>query len=115
MKIKNVNLEWYVLEYDSSTREIRPYNVLGRGFIEELHKKIRTKKVTNYEELKDFIDRYFMYHYWSKAEWEIVVGGLFTKEPDLTKIDAYTQLKMNLDRIVDYVNNELRIGFKKKG
>lgn len=112
MKIKNANLEWYVLEHDSSTGEIRPYNVLGQRFVEELHKKIRAKKVTNYKELKNYIDREFRYYYWSKAEHEIAVGGLFAKsEADLFKIDAYTQLEMNLDRIVEYVNRELRINF----
>ena len=112
MKVKNANLEWYVLKHDFSTGEIRPYNVLGQGFVEKLHKKIRAKKVTNYEELKDYIDWELKYYYWCRAEHEIAVGSIFSKsEADLFKIDAYTQLNMNLDRIVEYVNRELRINF----
>lgn len=53
-----------------------------------------------------------MYHYWSKCEHEILVGDLFTEEDDFKKIDAYRQIEMNLDRITEYVINELKINFK---
>ena len=113
MKVKNANLKWLVLMCDFNSKEIRGYNVFNKAFVEELHKKVLKKKVTNKEQLKNFIDSFFMYHYWSKSEFEILVGGLFVKdEKDLTKIDIYTQLKMNLDLIVEYVNQELKLNFK---
>ena len=112
MKVKNANLEWKVLRHDFNTNEIVLYNVVGQEFIDTLHKAVISKKVASYEQLKEFIDRYFMRKYWCRAEHEIAVGGLFAKsEKDLTKIDIYTQLKMNLDRITEYVNAELKINF----
>lgn len=114
MKVKNAKLEWYILKADSNTREVKPYNVLGQRFIEELHKNIRTKKITNYPELRAYIDNEFKYYYLTRSEHEIIAGGLFCTEAQLTKIDAYTQLKMNLDRITEYVNTELKINFKKE-
>lgn len=113
MKVKNVNLEWKVLRHDSSSNEIKEYNVFRSDFIVKLHKEVLKKNVTNYEQLKEFINKDFMYYYWSKSECEILVGGLLIKdmEKDLTKIDIYTQLKMNLDRITEYVNKKLNLKF----
>ena len=54
-----------------------------------------------------------MYHYWCKCEYEIFIGSFLTKEDDLEKIDAYRQIEMNLDRITEYIINELKIDFKK--
>lgn len=41
-----------------------------------------------------------------------MVGYMFTEEKDFEKIDAYRQIEMNLDRITEYVINELKIDFK---
>ena len=114
MKVKNANLEWKVLRHDFNSDKIVEYNVFSDYFVNKLHIAIRKKEVANYEQLKKYIKNYFLYYFWCKSECEIMVGGLFTKEPNLTKIDIYTQLKMNLDRITEYVNRELRIDFKKE-
>ena len=51
-----------------------------------------------------------MYHYWSRSEYEIAVGGLHSKYPEnFEKIDAYYQLEMNLDHIVNYINDYLEM------
>ena len=53
-----------------------------------------------------------MYYYWCKSEFEIEVGGLFAKhQKEFEKIDIYRQIEMNLDRITEYVNKELRLNF----
>lgn len=110
MKIKNTNLKWYVLKYDTNERQIINYNVLGNRFVELLHKAVKKGKVNTYEELKRFIDCYFIYYYMSRAEHEILVGGLFAKDINsLEKIDIYNQLKPNLDNITKYVDSELKV------
>lgn len=54
-----------------------------------------------------------MYYYWSKCEAEIAVGGLFIKSiEELEKIDIYSQLQPNLDRITEYVIKEMGFRFK---
>lgn len=116
MKIKNANLEWNVLMADSNTKKIKNYNVLGYELVEELHKEIVKKKtITNYEQLKEKIRKWCMYYYWSKCECEISVGNLFAKYPEeYEKIDAFRQIEMNLDRIVEYIMRELKIEFKER-
>ena len=115
MRIKNVNLEWYVLMADSNTHKIKKYNVLHQELAERLHNKIVKKKIiTNYEELKEDIKRWCMCYYWSKCECEIAVGDLFAKYPDeYEKVDAWRQIEMNLDRMCEYIMKELKIEFKK--
>lgn len=104
MKVKNVNLKWNVLHEDFNTRKIEPYNILGYSFAETLAKDIRKYKIENREQLKDHLKKEFMYHYWSKAEFEIVVGGVFSKCPDdYNKIDIWDQILLNFDNIIDYI------------
>lgn len=113
MKLKNVKLEWNVLMWDSNTKKVVNYNVLGNELIERLHKKIvKKKEITNYAQLKEDIRSWCMYYYWSKCECEIGVGGMFAKYPDeYEKIDAWRQIEMNLDRMCEYIIRELRIEF----
>lgn len=88
MKIKNVNLKWYVLNHDFSLDKIIDYNILWDSLPEEISKEIKKKKINSKEELKSYLDRKFMYQYWSRAECEILVSGLHTRvEPE--KIDIY--------------------------
>jgi len=113
MKVKNANLKWYVLNYDFNANKIINYNIFGNGFIEQLHKEVLKKRVTTFGELKEYIKKWAMYYYWSRSEFEIAVGGLCIKEvKELEKIDIYRQVEMNLNRISEYVNSELRLNFK---
>ena len=118
MKIKNVKLEWYAFRYDSNKQKLVFTNVLN-GMEEEIAKKIRKgkkdnyKPVYNYETFKDYIKGDLMYHYWCKAEHEVVIGDLFhCMEDDLEKHDIWWQLEPNLDRICEYIIGEMRIVFK---
>lgn len=114
MKIKNANLTWNVLvanDFDKKT--VRSYNILGHSFAEELAKEIKRKKISNRDQLKEHLKREFMYHYWSKSEFEIAVGGLFTKYEDLEKLDVWYQIEMNFDNIIDYIIWKMDL-FKKK-
>lgn len=113
MKVKNVKLEWNVLLWDNNQNKVRNYNIFYHGFIERLHKEIvRKKSIKTYADLKEYIKRWAMYNYWCKCEFEIFIGDFLTKEEDFEKIDAYRQIEMNLDRITEYVINELKINFK---
>lgn len=114
MRIKNANLKWNVLYYDSNTSKITPYNILGYSFAEELAKEVKKYKIENREQLKEHLKREFMYHYWSKSECEMAMGGLYTKYEDFEKIDMWYQIEMNLDNIVDYIILNMRL-FKEKG
>ena len=112
MKIKKSNLEWYVLLYDFNKKKIINYNVMN-GIAELISKKIKNGTIYNKETLKEFLKKEYMYRYWSKAEYEILVSGLHNNaNDDMEKIDIWRQLEMNLDRIVDYINIECDLKFK---
>lgn len=110
MKIKNKKLVWNVLLHDFNSDKIITYNVFGDEFKENLYKEYRKKKINNKLELKEYIKSKMMYRYWSRCEYEIAVGGIHSKHPEnFEKIDAYYQLEMNLDHIVDYINDYLEM------
>ena len=101
-----MKLEWNVLMQDFNSGKIKNCNIFGNDFILE----IQSAEIKTYLELREYIDKWAKYHYWSKTEYEIAVGGLFSKYPDeFEKIDIYRQIRMNLDRITEYVNNKLQI------
>lgn len=110
MRVKNKKLVWNVLLHDFNSDKIITYNVFSDEFKENLYKEYRKKKINNKLELKEYIKSKMMYRYWSRSEYEIAVGGLHSKHPEnFEKIDAYYQLEMNLDHIVDYINNYLEM------
>ena len=110
MRIKNKKLVWNVLLHDFNSDKIITYNVFSNEFKENLYKEYRKKKINNKLELKEYIKSKMMYRYWSRSEYEIAVGGIHSKHPEnFEKIDAYYQLEMNLDHIVDYINDYLEM------
>lgn len=112
MKIKNVNLEYYVMYHDFNTNKIKRMNILGGNFAETLAKDIKNNKINNKESLKEYLKREFMYHYWSKSEFEIAVGGLHIRNiEELEKLDIWYQIELNLDIIADYIINKMKITF----
>lgn len=115
MKQKNVNLVWNVLRWDTNREKVEVYNVFSdKDFVPDLYKKIKSKKITNYEELKERVKNYLMYYYWSKVECEMSVGPIPYNVKDIDifkKIDMYTQLEINLDLIVRYIITEMDIKF----
>lgn len=113
MKYKRINLEWNVLNWDNNLKKIKSINILDDDLKTIIYKKIRSKKIKNYKELKEFLNRRFQYHYWSRCEYEIAIGSIFMKDMiEAEKIDVYDQIKINLDRITEYIINKMEIEFK---
>lgn len=105
-------LEWYAMKEDTNQRKVVNFNVLY-GWEKEIRKARKNRKFKDYESLKEWLNKELMYYYWSKCEAEIIVGGLFSKSiSDMEKIDVYSQLKPNLDRITEYVIKEMGFRFK---
>ena len=112
MKYKKINLEWNVLNWDNNLKKIKSINILDDDLKTIIYKKIRSKKIKNYKELKEFLNRRFQYHYWSRCEYEIAIGSIFMKDIiEAEKIDVYDQIKINLDRITEYIINKMEIKF----
>lgn len=121
MKIKNVELEYYAFVYDWNGKCLEWINVLGDRYKEHLVKALKTKteelRITNRGKLRENLRRYLFYHYASRAEYEILVGDLFSGlDPakyvdEMVKLDVYEQVFNNIDMIVDYIINEMDIKF----
>lgn len=110
MKVKNVNLVWNVLNWDFNSGKVVTFNIFGHDFCEDIYKRIRKGEIKSFQDLKDRTDKWAMYNYWSRTEYEMLVGGLFNKD-ELEKIDVYKQIKMNLDLIAQYVVRMMEIEF----
>ena len=108
MKMKNVELKWYVFRWDFNAKKITNYNVLS-GLAEDIAKKVQAKKINNKDTLKEYLKKEFMYHYWSRTEHEVYISDLHGSEGE--KIDIWRQVEPNLDNIVDYVNLKMELKF----
>lgn len=106
-------LDWKVLRYDPNSCKIVNYNIFGTSdsYEKQLKKARRKREFTNYEELKEYLRKDFLYHFWSKSECEIIVCSLSINWNEFEKIDIYRQLEMNLDRIAEYIIKELKFRF----
>lgn len=110
MKIKNVKLEWYAFRYDLSQHKIIWFNVLRDDLKEEIVIAMHQHQLNTLDELKQLINKHLMYYYWSKAEHEVAVGSIFEDDwKNAEKLDVYSQLKLNINRIVEYINKEMKL------
>ncbi len=100
-------LEWNVLYEDFNDKsKVKTINILKNWDKIILDAK-KENKFTDFNSFKEWLNKEFLYRYWSKREYEIAISGLSCN--DWQKIDVYFQLKMNFDRIVEYINKELKI------
>lgn len=109
MKVKNVNLEWYVLRWDFNTKKVINYNIL-QWRKEDIANEVRRKSIYNKSILKEYLKTTFMYDYWSKTECEFYISDLHGD--DYEKIDIWRQIEPNLDLIVEYVNSKMELGLE---
>ena len=108
MKVKNVNLEWYVLCWDFNSKKVINYNIL-QWLKEDIANEVRRKHIYNKSILKEYLKTQLMYNYWSKTEYEFYISDLHGD--DYEKIDIWRQIEPNLDRIVEYVNSKMELKF----
>ena len=112
--MKNIKLVWNVLLHDFNSGEIISYNVLDDDYIITTMKKlIKSGEIFTIGELKEFLCKKFRARYMSRAEYEIMVSGLFDIE-NAKKLDVWRQLEMNMDSITDYVIYKLDLNLKNK-
>lgn len=111
MKIKNVNLEWYAFYMYNG--KLVQQNILRDELKERIAKAFHKKELTSLDDLYGLISKDFIYHYWSKSEFEVGVISLFeTNIENGEKIDVYYQLKPNIRRIAEYINAEMQLNLK---
>ena len=109
MKVKNVNLEWYVLRWDVNAKKVVNYNIL-QWRKEDIANEVRKKSIYNKSILREYLKTVFMYDYWSKTECEFFISDLHGD--DYEKVDIWRQIEPNLDLIVEYVNSKMELGLE---
>ena len=99
-----MNLEWNVWCNELNTNKIKPFNIFNHCSFNKAVTDIFSKRL-HMDEFEEMIDKEAMYYFWCKAEYEVMIGGPFERG-EKTKIDIYSQLKLNWDRFIDYLWNE---------
>lgn len=106
-------MKWYVLNYEFNKKKIELFNIFNSSKFNEGVEKL-LKKYTTFSNFVDELDSLAMYCFWCKAEYEILCGGLISKEGKLEKINVYTQLKNNIETLAKYVILEYNKNKRKK-
>ena len=111
-----MQFEYYVLNYDSNTKKVEPFNIFRNCYVQEytekaIKKYLRSPKNYKYERygedtlygfegLCKEIERIIQWQEWSRREYEISVGDAFEKDCNkLEKWDCYMQTKPNIPMI----------------
>ena len=100
------DMTWNVYVEDFNGKRIEPYNVfMHHGFTEDIKKAYKEHK-DDFDAFSEAVKRSLMYYYWSKAEWEIILGpwcgARFSKDMEI-KVDVYDQIMLNWEPFIKYV------------
>lgn len=109
MKIKNSNLEWYVLQWDHNQNKVKNVNILA-GLAENIAKEVRSGSIYDKSIFREYLKTEFIYNYYNRAECEFFVSDL--SGMNYEKIDIWRQIEPNFDRIIDYVNSKMDLQLK---
>ena len=100
-KFNEEKLEFYVLISSFGNKNVDMYNIFNNVVIYEDTIKV-LKKNPSREELKKEIDAVCMNQLWGRYEYEIEARQ-YASNNELIRVDAYQQVKANLDVLVDYL------------
>ena len=113
--MKKPELKWFVMYIEPNSKLVKKYNIFNDDFRDNLLKEVKKGKITSYDTLWEYVDRWAHYYYWSKTECEMLVGDLFSKSTaEMYKIDMYYQIEINMANILGYLITTLKIDFDKK-
>lgn len=112
-------LEWFAINLDTNSGKPYYINIMkcidsARLFSMLNYKGNKPNEyncISEYKDLYDFIKRQIMSRYWSRVEYEMLISELFNRKEEYTKIDVFDQILPNLNKIVNYINVEMEIGF----
>lgn len=96
-------MEWYVLNENFNEKKIEHFNIFDSWTFSEAVKNLLTNFIT-FEDFVEKLDKELKYAFWSKAEYEILIMGLFDEKA--IKIDVYSQVKPNIKILANYIIDE---------
>lgn len=121
------DLEWNVFAEDINANQIKIINIFKNGsytFIQDLlkHAKEYKKMIkcgVSIEEantkFEEEVMASLMHSYWCRCEWEIIISSWppTPKIPEV-KVDIYTQIRMNKDKFIKYLIDNIDLIKEKK-
>ena len=96
-------MEWNVYYYNMNSHKIAPFNIFNhsrfRNDIQKAFKKCKTK-----DEFIERLESDLFYYFGFKAEYEIILAPWCGEgDKESIKIDIYSQIMLNWDKVVEYV------------
>lgn len=98
-------LVWNAFYSDFNDGRLKTVNVIRDDLIEEIKKAKKKGLINTHDDLRELVKRNLMYYYWSKTEWEYMLTPMFRGKEE--KHDVWYQVEMNLDRLVEYLWDNL--------
>ena len=105
---KRKPIPFNVIIDDVNAQEFKSYDVMPY-FIRCYEDTKKVNRPKTYEEFKSFIERWSMYMYWSRCQYELVLKPLVGHDNE-QKADVHWQLMHNLELVTSILM--LNLGFK---
>lgn len=99
-----VSNKFNVIMYDTNRKEFYWYDVIPY-LVERYKSEKKSSKPVTFDEFKKFVDRWALYQWWGRCEYEIILDSWPQTDID-RKVDVYWQLKNNIDIVTEIVMNE---------
>lgn len=97
-------MEWYVLNYDFNAEKIGCFNIFNSSKFCDGIAEMRKTEWLSIDAFFERLDRVLSYCFQGKREYEISVGDAFETDCEkLRKIDVYSQVKPNIERLARYI------------
>jgi hypothetical protein len=107
------HIPFNVIIDDCNRQRFEAYDIMPRLMNEYKRIKRRQNCPKTYEEFKTFVLSTCRYFYWAKCEYEIILSPWVSRTPTL-KIDAFYQINLNIDVVVDLLIKNLKVTLEKK-
>ena len=118
MKNKEPNFQFYVVNYNSNSKECEMFNIFNNIHVYDeclrlVKKHLRNKKEFPFEEFKEEVRRTIAWQEWGRFEYECSVGAPFEDNLDnLKKVDCYWQALPNIDLICEMLISRYKASIK---
>ena len=99
-------MEWYVLNGNFNEKTVDKFNIFNSVRFAECVNELVENYDGNKEKFLEDLTRDVKYCFWSKAEYEIMAGGLFDDLDNYVKIDVAAQILPNVGKLAEYILNE---------
>lgn len=98
------DMHWFVICEDFNGRNIRWYDIFRHyGFFDDVQEAYK-KHCDDFDAFSDAVRRSLSYYFWSKCEWEVIVGSWPSSDRVLSrKVDVFEQVDANWDVFIMYV------------